>query len=231
MNTPATTGKPGRRSTLATTKSFRYPLFVVMAVSVLLLNSAVQARLLGNDSRHLDSVDSASSSSDMVQDEVSDSSCEEVKAQLSKDCAETTEEHVDVFSSPCEDKQLKVVFDGGSHCCPANATGTEDITGVIPETEVVYTFKEWSCDPIAEPVDKATPTGTGCEAEKLEMSQICAATTMAAVSRFKTACNHPQLKVMFDGGAHCCPPIDFVEIDEHEQLYTFKEWDCEPVEA
>eukprot|EP00978_Attheya_sp_CCMP212_P042658 scaffold263742_cov35-Attheya_sp.AAC.1 len=36
MNTPATIGKPGRRPTLASTKSFRYPLFVVMVLSLLL---------------------------------------------------------------------------------------------------------------------------------------------------------------------------------------------------
>eukprot|EP00978_Attheya_sp_CCMP212_P020926 scaffold60533_cov45-Attheya_sp.AAC.1 len=51
MYTPATIGKPGHGPTLASTKSFRYPLFVVMLTVFLLLPAAVKtcrAKLLQN---------------------------------------------------------------------------------------------------------------------------------------------------------------------------------------
>eukprot|EP00978_Attheya_sp_CCMP212_P007528 scaffold17430_cov36-Attheya_sp.AAC.1 len=51
MNTPATIGKLGRRPTIASTKSFLHPLFVVMlAVCLLLLPAAVPVQAkVGND--------------------------------------------------------------------------------------------------------------------------------------------------------------------------------------
>eukprot|EP00978_Attheya_sp_CCMP212_P001928 scaffold4001_cov67-Attheya_sp.AAC.7 len=183
--------------------SFRYTLFVVMAVSVLLLNSAAQARRLGTD-------------------------CEAEKTKIADDCAEKIEAAVARYSGECDPTgdtpNLKVTFDGGAHCCPprdfVNAT----------EEEQMFTFKEWECEPIDAPVDEAGDEATSdCEAETRQEYEICANAHLAAVADFKTACNHPKLKVMFNGDAHCCPPIDFKEVDEHEQVFTFKEDDCVPV--